>query len=101
MRAGLAAQLRRDGVLVAAAGAITPAQLRAILPELLGALPAGAPDAPPSLPAFTEFGRQVLPVPSPQSQIILASPASPRTMPIGKRRRSCCAFWAGAAFPRA
>jgi zinc protease len=74
MRAGLAAQLRRDGVLVAAAGAITPAQLRAILPELLGALPAGAPDAPPRLPAFTEFGRQVLPVPSPQSQVILGQP---------------------------
>ncbi|WP_198373703.1 M16 family metallopeptidase, partial [Roseomonas rosulenta] len=74
MRAGLAAQLRRDGVLVAASGAISPAQLRSLLPELLGALPAGAPEAPPALPAFTEFGRQVLPVPSPQSQIILGQP---------------------------
>ncbi|CAH0273924.1 pitrilysin family protein [Roseomonas sp. CECT 9278] len=74
MRAGLAAQLRRDGVLVAAAGAITPAQLRALLPDLLGALPPGAPDTPAPLPAFTAFGRQVLPVPSPQSQIILGQP---------------------------
>jgi zinc protease len=74
MRAGLAAQLRREGVLVAAAGAITPAQMRAVLPELLGALPAGTPDAPAPLPAFTEFGRQVLAVPSPQSQIILGQP---------------------------
>lgn len=74
MRAGLAAQLRRDGVLVAAAGAISPAQLRALLPDLLGGLPAGAPDTPAPLPAFTAFGRQVLTVPSPQSQIILGQP---------------------------
>jgi zinc protease len=74
MRAGLAAQLRRDGVLVAAAGAIRPAELAALLPDLLGALPAGAPAAPPALPAFTEFGRQLVAVPSPQSQIILGQP---------------------------
>jgi len=74
MRAGLAAQLRRDGVLVAVAGAIRPAELAALLPDLLGVLPAGAPEAPPTLPAFTEFGRQVLAVPSPQSQIILGQP---------------------------
>jgi zinc protease len=74
MRAGHAAQLRRDGVLVAASGAITPAALAALLPELFGPLPAGAPDAPPALPAFTEFGRQVVAVPSPQSQVILGQP---------------------------
>jgi zinc protease len=74
MRAGLAAQLRRDGVLVAVAGAIRPAELAALLPDLLGVLPAGAPEAPPTLPAFSEFGRQVLAVPSPQSQIILGQP---------------------------
>jgi zinc protease len=74
MRAGLAAQLRRDGVLVAASGAIRPAELAALLPELLGALPAGAPEAPPALPRFATFGRQVVPVPGPQSQVIMGQP---------------------------
>jgi zinc protease len=74
MRAGLGAQLRRDGVLVAASGAIRPAELAALLPELFGALPAGAPGAPPPLPAPTAFGREVVPVTSPQSQIILGQP---------------------------
>jgi zinc protease len=74
MRAGLGAQLRRDGVLVAASGAIRPAELAALLPELFGALPAGAPDAPPRLPAPSAFGRDIVPVPSPQSQIILGQP---------------------------
>jgi zinc protease len=74
MRAGLGAQLRRDGVLVAASGAISPADLAALLPELFGALPAGAPDAPPRLPAPAAFGREIVPVTSPQSQIILGQP---------------------------
>jgi zinc protease len=74
MRAALAAQMRRDGVLVAVAGAIRPAALAALLPELFGALPAGAPAAPAALPAFTDFGRRVVPVPSPQSQVILGQP---------------------------
>jgi zinc protease len=74
MRAGLGAQLKRDGVLVAVAGAIRPAELAALLPGLFGALPAGAPAAPPPLPAFTGFGRQVVAVPSPQSQVILGQP---------------------------
>jgi zinc protease len=74
MRAGLGAQLRRDGVLVAVAGAIRPAELAALLPGLFGALPAGAPAAAAPLPAFTGFGRQVVAVPSPQSQVILGQP---------------------------
>jgi zinc protease len=74
MRAALAAQLRRDGVLVAVAGAIRPAELAALLPDLFGALPPGAPSAPPALPGFTGFGRRVVPVPSPQSQVILGQP---------------------------
>ncbi|MBR0659129.1 M16 family metallopeptidase [Neoroseomonas oryzicola] len=74
MRAMLGAQMRRDGVLVAASGAIKPAELAALMQELFAPLPAGAPAAPPALPAFTSFGRQVLPVASPQSQIILGQP---------------------------
>ncbi|MBR0674450.1 M16 family metallopeptidase, partial [Neoroseomonas soli] len=74
MRAGLAAQMRRDGLLVAASGAIRPEELAALLPTLFGGLPAGAPAEPPSLPPFTPFGRQVVPVASPQSQVILGQP---------------------------
>ena len=81
MRAFLAAQMRREGVLIAASGAIRPAELAALVQELFGALPAGAPDAPPPLPRFTEFGRQVLPVPSPQSQVILGQSGIPVTDP--------------------
>jgi zinc protease len=71
MRAALAAQLRRDGVLVAASGAIRRSDLASALAELFGTLPAGAPEAPPPLPPFTPFGRRIVAVASPQSQVIL------------------------------
>ncbi|MBR0683786.1 insulinase family protein [Roseomonas eburnea] len=74
MRATLAAQMRRDGLLIAASGAIRPAELAALLPALFGGLPAGAPEAPPTLPPFTAFGRQVVLVASPQSQVVLGQP---------------------------
>lgn len=74
MRGSLAAQLRRDGVLIAAAGAIRPAALAQLLQDLLGTLPAGAPATPPALPAFTAFGREVVPVPNPQSQVVFGQP---------------------------
>lgn len=74
MRAVLGAQMRRDGLLVAASGAITPADLAALLPALFGGLAGGAPDAPAPLPRFTSFGREVVPVASPQSQVVLGQP---------------------------
>lgn len=74
MQALLAAQMRRDGVLVAASGAIGPEALGALMRDLFGTLPAGAPEVPPPLPAFTAFGRKVVPVASPQSQVILGQP---------------------------
>lgn len=74
MRALLAAQMRRDGLLVAVSGAIRPAELAALLPALFGDLPAGAPETPAALPPFTAFGRQVVPVASPQSQVVLGQP---------------------------
>jgi zinc protease len=74
LRATLDAQLRRDGVLIGVAGAIRPAQLAALMQELFGDLPAGAPATPPPLPLFTAFGRQVVAVPSPQSQIVFGQP---------------------------
>lgn len=74
LRATLDAQLRRGGLLIAAAGAIRPAQLAALMEDLFAALPAGAPEAPPPLPPFTAFGREVVTVPGPQSQIVFGQP---------------------------
>jgi zinc protease len=81
LRAALARQLRRDGMVIAASGAIRPAQLGALMQDLFGALPAGAPDAPPALPPFAEFGRRVVPVAAPQSQVILGQSGLPATHP--------------------
>lgn len=74
IRAALAGQLRRDGLLVAASGAIRPDALAALLAELFGPLPEGAPEAPLPLPAFASFGRAVVPVAAPQSQVVIGQP---------------------------
>lgn len=70
MRALMAQQVHRGGLLIAASGAITAPQLAALLPELFGALSAGTPPALPALPEFTGFGTQVVPVAAPQSSLI-------------------------------
>ncbi|MBY0334856.1 MAG: insulinase family protein [Acetobacteraceae bacterium] len=70
LRAALDRQIHRDGLLVAAAGAITPARLAEAMEELFGGLPAGAPPVLPPLPPFRDFGRIVLPVASPQSSVV-------------------------------
>ena len=74
LRAALGRQLRRDGLLVAAAGAIRPADLAALMTALFESLPAEAPAMPPALPPFARFGRQVVTVPGPQSQVIFGQP---------------------------
>ncbi|MEO3473054.1 pitrilysin family protein [Roseomonas sp. CAU 1739] len=74
LRASLDAQLRGGGLLIGVAGAIRPARLAALMADLFGALPAGAPATPPPLPRFTAFGRQVVTVPGPQSQIVFGQP---------------------------
>ena len=70
IRAALARQLRQEGLLVTAAGAITAEELRALLPRLFAGLPAGAPPSPPPLPPFRRFGQQVIPVAAPQSAVV-------------------------------
>jgi len=70
MRGLLAQQMRRDGLTIAAAGAIRPGELAALLERLFADLPAGAPAAPPALPGFTNFGQQVIGLDSPQSLAI-------------------------------
>jgi zinc protease len=74
IRAALARQLRREGMLVTAAGAITPAELAALIPTLFDGLPAGRPPEAPPLPPFASFGQAVVEVPSPQSAILFGQP---------------------------
>jgi zinc protease len=70
LRGVLAQQLRRDGLTIAAAGAIKPEALAALMDRLFAGLPAGAPATPATLPAFTSFGQRVIGMDSPQSQAI-------------------------------
>ncbi|MGG5817752.1 M16 family metallopeptidase [Falsiroseomonas sp. HW251] len=70
IRAAIARQIRADGLVVAAAGAITADELARVIPALFEGLPEGAPEEAPPLPAFTAFGRRVIEVASPQSAIV-------------------------------
>ena len=70
IRAALERQVRRDGLLVAASGAITEGELAGLLPRLFAGLPAGAPPAVAPLPPFRRFGQRVLPVEAPQSAVL-------------------------------
>ena len=70
LRGLLGQQLRRDGLTIAAAGAIKPEALAALMDRLFAGLPAGAPATPATLPAFTSFGQRVIGMDSPQSQAI-------------------------------
>lgn len=81
IREGLARQIRADGMLVAAAGAISPAELAALLPALFEGLPEGAPPPPPALPPFRDFGRVVVQVPAPQSAILFGHDGLPVSDP--------------------
>jgi zinc protease len=70
LRSVLGQQLRRDGLTIAAAGAIKPEALAALMDRLFAGLPAGAPATPATLPPFTSFGQRVIGMDSPQSQAI-------------------------------
>lgn len=81
IRAALARQLRADGLLVAAAGAITADELARLIPTLFEGLPEGAPPEAPPLPPFTPFGQRVVEVASPQSAVLFGQPGLPVTDP--------------------
>ena len=70
LRGLLGQQLRREGLTIAAAGAIKPEALAALMERLFSGLPAGAPATPAALPGFTNFGQRVIGMDSPQSQAI-------------------------------
>ncbi len=81
MQAALARQLRGEGLLVTAAGAIKPEALAALCAQLFAGLPAGAPPGRPTLPGFTGFGRKVLEIPAPQSAMMFGQEGLPSTDP--------------------
>jgi len=74
IRAALARQLRAEGLIVAAAGAITAEELARLIPALFEGLPDGAPPEAPPLPAFAGFGQRVVEVASPQSALLFGQP---------------------------
>ena len=74
VRDAAARHLRRAGLLVAASGAITEAELAGVLGTLFGDLPDGpAPEAPP-LPPFALRGVEVVPVDAPQCAVLFGQP---------------------------
>jgi zinc protease len=81
IRAALTRQLRADGLIVAAAGAITADELARLIPTLFEGLPEGAPPEAPPLPPFTAFGQRVVEVASPQSAVLFGQPGLPVTDP--------------------
>jgi zinc protease len=81
IRAALTRQLRADGLIVAAAGAITADELARLIPPLFEGLPEGAPAEAPPLPPFTAFGQRVVEVASPQSAVLFGQPGLPVTDP--------------------
>ncbi|MDW8399571.1 MAG: pitrilysin family protein [Acetobacteraceae bacterium] len=77
IRAARAAQLRRGGLTIAAAGDISPDQLAPLLRDLFGALPEGEPPALPPLPPPQRFGVRVIPFAGPQSHMLFGQAGLP------------------------
>lgn len=98
IRAALDRQLRQGGLLVAASGAITADQLRALLPALFSGLPAGKPPEVPPLPEFRHFGQEVVPVPSPQSTVQFGQSGLPVADPDWEAAQVVLRILAGGGF---
>jgi zinc protease len=98
IRAAIARQIRADGLIVAAAGAITADELARVIPALFDGLPAGAPPEPPALPAFAAFGRRVIEVASPQSAIVFGQAGLPVADPDWETAQVVLRVLAGGGF---
>lgn len=98
IRAALERQLRAEGLLIAAAGAIRPAELARLLPVLFEGLPAGPPPAAPALPPFRHFGRRVVEVAAPQSAILFGQPGLPVADPAWETAQVVLRVLAGGGF---
>jgi zinc protease len=98
IRAAIARQLRADGLMIAAAGAISAAELARLLPALFEGLPDGAPAAPAPLPAFRHFGQRVVELASPQSAIVFGQPGLPVADPDWETAQVVLRVLAGGGF---
>ena len=98
IRAALARQVRREELLVTAAGAISERDLQALLPRLFAGLPAGAPPAASPLPAFRRFGQRVLPVDAPQSSVVFGHAGLPASDPDWEAAQVMMRVLAGGGF---
>lgn len=98
IRAALARQVRRGGVIFAASGAISAADLARLMPALLEGLPEGAPPSAPSLPPFRTFGQQVVPVAAPQSALIFGQGGLPVDHPDWEAMQVLLRILAGGGF---
>ncbi len=71
----LGRQFRREGVQLAAAGAISEAGLRDAIRALFGGLPEGGPPPLPEMPAVAQFAPLVVNVSAPQSAVMFGQTA--------------------------
>ncbi len=98
IRAQLGAQMRREGVLVAASGAISEGELGALLEQLFGGLPAGAPPAPPGLPPLAAFGVRAVERAAPQSAMVFGQPGPAPLDPAWEALQVAVRVLAGGGF---
>lgn len=94
----LGRQFRREGVLLAAAGAISEAGLREAIRALFGALPEGAPPALPPMPALAQFGPNIVDIPAPQSAVIFGQDAPLPTDPAWEPTQVALRILGGGGF---
>lgn len=98
IRAALGRQLRRQGVLVAAAGAIDAAGLSAAMAALFEGLPAEAPPALAPLPPMAAFGVVARPLALPQSSLVFGQDALPPDDPAWEAQQMAVRILAGGGF---
>lgn len=98
LRDALSRQLRRGGLLVAAAGDLDEAGLRAALRSLFDALPEGAPETPPRLPAPARFGVKIVPKQAGQSTLVFGQDGLLPTDPDWEAFQVALRILAGGSF---
>lgn len=98
IRACLAAQIGRGGLLVAASGAIDAAGLRALLEELFGGLPEGGLAEASPLPDLAPFGVTRRPKAAPQSTLIFGQDGLLPTDPAWEAFQVALRILAGGGF---
>jgi zinc protease len=98
LRAALDRQIHREGLLIGAAGAITPARLAEAMEALFAPLPPGAPPVLPPLPPFRPFGQEVIGLASPQSAVVFGQDGLPVRDPEWEAAQVALRVLAGGGF---